>query len=65
MPRVKSVKFLTEMCMDSILKNQDFFCERFPTGKLEDALDNDKLAINPLDDLGMFLPFESQLIKRF
>ena len=54
MPRVKSVKFLTEICIDFIVESQDIFSEKLPLGLLEDcvdALDSDKPAINPFDEL--------------
>ena len=54
MPRVNSVKFLTEICIDFIVESQDIFSEKLPLGLLEDcvdALDSDKPAINPFDEL--------------
>jgi hypothetical protein len=54
MPRVKSVKSLTEICIDFIVESQKFFSEKLPLGVLEDcadALDSDKPAINPFDEL--------------
>ena len=56
MPRVKSVKSLTKMCINFIVENQEIFCERFSIGELQsledgvDALDSDKTA-NPFDKL--------------
>nr|CAH0111009.1 unnamed protein product [Daphnia galeata] len=54
MPQVKSVKSLTEICIDFIVESQKFFSEKLPLGVLEDcadALDSDKPAINPFDEL--------------
>ena len=54
MPQVKSVKFLTEICIDFIVENQDIFSEKLPLGLLEDcvyALDSDIPAINSFDEL--------------
>ena len=55
MPRVKSVKSLTKMCINFIVENQEIFCERFSIGELQledgsDALDSNKTA-NPFDKL--------------
>ena len=57
MPRVKSVKSLTKMCINFIVENQEIFCKRFLIGELQsledvsvDALDSDKTA-NPFDKL--------------
>ena len=60
MPRVKSVKSLTKICVNFIVENQEIFCERFSIGELQsledgvDALDSDKMA-NPFDKLRKFL----------
>ena len=59
MPRVKSVKSLTKMCINFIVENQEIFCERFSIGELQledgsDALDSNKTA-NPFDKLRKFL----------
>ena len=59
MPRVKSVKSLTKICVNFIVENQEIFCERFSIGELQledgsDALDSNKTA-NPFDKLRKFL----------
>ena len=54
MPLVKSVTSLAEICIQFVLENQEIFCERFPLGELKegvDALDSDKPAANPFDEL--------------
>ena len=54
MPQLKSVKILTEICMNFILENQDFYCKRYtprdPTDGV-DALDSDEPAVNSFDHL--------------
>jgi hypothetical protein len=53
MPQLKSVKFLTEICMDFILENQDFYCKRYTRDPKDgvDALDSDEPAVNSFDHL--------------
>jgi hypothetical protein len=54
MPRVKSFKSLAEICINSVLENQELFCEKFTTRQPEDgvdALDSDKAVVNPFDEL--------------
>jgi hypothetical protein len=55
MPRVKSVKSLTEICINFIVENQEIFCKRFLIGELkngvDDALDLDEPSTNPFDAL--------------
>ena len=60
MPQVKSVKSLSEICMNFIVEKQKFFSEKLPPGVLEDcvdALNSDKPAINPFDELRKLLIF--------
>ena len=59
MPLVKSVTSLAQICIHFVLENQQLFCEKFPLGELEevvDALDSDKPAKNPFDELRKLLP---------
>ena len=58
MPRLKSVKSLTEICMDFILKNKDFFYKRYTPREPKDgvdALDSVDPAINSFDHLRKLL----------
>jgi hypothetical protein len=68
MPQVKSVKSLTEICIDFIVESQKFFYEKLPLGVLEDcadALDSDKPAINPFDELRKLLQILLQIYHKF
>jgi hypothetical protein len=68
MPRVKSVKSLTEICIDFIIESQNLFSEKLPLGVLEDcvdALDSDKPAINPFDELRKLLQTLLQIYHKF
>ena len=58
MPLVKSVTSLAQICIHFVLENQQLFCERFPLELEEgvDALDSDKPATNPFDELRKLLP---------
>ena len=59
MPRVKSAKSLSEICIDFILEIQDRFVNRMPTSKQDNgvvqALESEKSVINPFDGLRKLL----------